>query len=261
MQLPELLLPYEAEIEKSKKEALEISLTSMGCNLVDDDSSLTASKFCGKPFVPHGMDYPVGKYSKQPLYLVTQINFEELPALEGYPKEGLLQIFSESEDSTIFETAMVRFISKQQMLVEPMTDFSFLQEIAGNCYLKSPTHLLSFEKREDYGNMSNDSTIDINGCDNLYEFIESIAEENDLDEDELEELGDIFNDTSAYSKVGGYSLGVQAPFSEDDLALVLQLEYSHIDNAVGDGTLFIHVPKEELAKSDFSNTEVIYECS
>lgn len=261
MKLPELLVSYEAEIEKFKKVAVEINLTSTGCHLMDDDSSLTTSKFCGKPFVPSGMDYPVGKYNKMPMYLVAQINFEQLPLLEGYPREGLLQIFSESDDDTIFESAKVRFISKEQMLEEPMTDFSFLDKIADDAYLESPTHLFAFKEREDYGNTANASTIEINGHDNFYDFIQEVAEENGLDEGDHEDLEDSFNESSIYSKIGGYSAGVQEPFSEDELALVLQLNYSDIENAQGDGSIFVHVPKEDLVNSNFSKAEVVYECT
>lgn len=261
MQLHKLLIPYEGEIKKLKKDAVEINLTSTGRHLMDDDSSLTTSKFCGKPFVPQGMKYPLGKYSEMPMYLVAQINFEQLPALEGYPSEGLLQIFSEGDDDTIFETAKVRFISKEQMAEEPITDFSFLSEIADDPYLESPTHLFSFEKREDYCNTANASTIEINGHDNLYDFIEDLGEANGLGESDIEEIADSIDEYSMYSKVGGYSAGVQEPFSEDELALVLQLDYSNVENSQGDGSLFVHVPKEDLAESNFSNAEVVYECS
>lgn len=48
------------------------------------------SKVGGLPFLPIGMPYPVD-YDNNYLFLLAQINFAELPHLEGYPTDGLLQ--------------------------------------------------------------------------------------------------------------------------------------------------------------------------
>ena len=46
----------------------------------------------GRPWWPRGLDFPRGADGK-PLYLLAQINFGELPALEPFPQGGLLQLF------------------------------------------------------------------------------------------------------------------------------------------------------------------------
>lgn len=50
------------------------------------------SKFAGFPYLPKDFEYPrtpEGAY----LYLLAQINFEEVPRLEGFPNKGILQFY------------------------------------------------------------------------------------------------------------------------------------------------------------------------
>ena len=54
--------------------------------------SLTTSRFLGDPYLPTGNTYPLDE-KQRPMPLLVQINFAEMPLLEGYPTEGLLQIF------------------------------------------------------------------------------------------------------------------------------------------------------------------------
>lgn len=55
------------------------------------------SKFGGKPYWPKGMKYPVSKSGSQ-LILLAQLNFDELPKLNKYPENGILQFFIEDDD-------------------------------------------------------------------------------------------------------------------------------------------------------------------
>ena len=55
-------------------------------------TALLDSKLLGRPYLPKGFEYPHDPDGK-PLRLLAQINFADVPPLEGYPDEGILQFF------------------------------------------------------------------------------------------------------------------------------------------------------------------------
>ncbi len=56
------------------------------------ETALWASKFGGIPYLPEGMEYPKNNKG-QPLQLLAQLNFEEMPRLEFFPEKGILQFY------------------------------------------------------------------------------------------------------------------------------------------------------------------------
>jgi len=54
---------------------------------------LTGSRLGGLPFLPEGVDYPRNPSDGQPLLLAAQIDFSELPELDGFPTHGIFQLF------------------------------------------------------------------------------------------------------------------------------------------------------------------------
>lgn len=55
------------------------------------------SKMGGTPYFPKNMEYPTvreGEDKGKPLYLLVQLNFGTLPKIEGFPNEGILQMFA-----------------------------------------------------------------------------------------------------------------------------------------------------------------------
>lgn len=71
--------------EESKRPAcyLEFSKEHFG---------VTDSHLGGVPYVPHNKKIPADEDGNQ-LWLCAQINFAQMPRLEGFPEEGILQIF------------------------------------------------------------------------------------------------------------------------------------------------------------------------
>ncbi len=65
-----------------------------------DKTGITDSKFGGIPYLPKGFPYPMrrGKNEDIPLKLLVQLNFGELPHIEGFPEKGILQIFCAADD-------------------------------------------------------------------------------------------------------------------------------------------------------------------
>lgn len=60
------------------------------------ESGVFDSKIGGTPYFPRNMAYPRGKngsYADQPLCLLAQLNFAQLPQISDFPSKGILQFF------------------------------------------------------------------------------------------------------------------------------------------------------------------------
>lgn len=57
----------------------------------EEEFSLTDSHLGGVPYLPRETPYPC--WEGQPLWLCAQLNFAQLPPLEGFPASGILQLF------------------------------------------------------------------------------------------------------------------------------------------------------------------------
>lgn len=87
----ELARQIRAEVvRESEIPFCKIALTTDNCTIFD-------SKVGGLPYWPRGEQLPVGR-SGQVLPLLAQINCEELPALEHFPRKGMLQFFMSDGD-------------------------------------------------------------------------------------------------------------------------------------------------------------------
>ncbi|WP_262916905.1 YwqG family protein [Chryseobacterium aahli] len=87
--IPEFLNEFKAQLEKYKLETIKIVATPLKN---EESLPIHSSKFLGRPYLPIGMEYPKDKENK-PMVLWAQINFSDIPILEGYPKHGILQFF------------------------------------------------------------------------------------------------------------------------------------------------------------------------
>ncbi|MEG4339562.1 DUF1963 domain-containing protein [Microcoleus sp. D3_18_C2] len=82
---------YRDRIEATIKPYIEIQTQN------NDDVNWWQSKFGGLPYLPKGFEYPKtpdGKY----LFLLAQINFSEVPPLDGFPDRGILQFYIADDD-------------------------------------------------------------------------------------------------------------------------------------------------------------------
>lgn len=88
--LPEELEPFRREFVAAVKPSVSIE--------VEPNESLAPwnSKFGGEPYLPLGTPYIYNEVG-EPMALLAQINFEELPEMENYPNSGLLQFFIEGD--------------------------------------------------------------------------------------------------------------------------------------------------------------------
>lgn len=86
-QLFEILPNAWAEkFSKTMKERIELSFTN------EDVISLVESKAGGWGYLPKEQGYPVNG-DGEPLFLLAQINFAEMPQIEGFPKSGILAFY------------------------------------------------------------------------------------------------------------------------------------------------------------------------
>lgn len=89
------MAPFEQAIASSKLGYIGI--------IADKHSEVTpwSSKLGGSAYFLKGQAYPTGP-DGVPLVLLAQLNFSEIPRLEGYPSQGILQFFIAGGEHSIF---------------------------------------------------------------------------------------------------------------------------------------------------------------
>lgn len=86
-----LKLPVELESYREKLEATIKPYIKIQTQLTQK-TTWWQSKIAGFPYLPKNFDYPKTDQNEY-LYLLAQINFEEVPQLEGFPDRGILQFY------------------------------------------------------------------------------------------------------------------------------------------------------------------------
>lgn len=77
--------------ENTSLPVIKLSISKDGAGILD-------SKVGGAFYVPSGDSAPKCKKTGKNLLLLAQVNFGDLPKLEGYPEKGLLQFFIDGND-------------------------------------------------------------------------------------------------------------------------------------------------------------------
>jgi len=123
--LPQELQEKKEIILHTAKSYIKISLRQA------DDMASVASKVGGTPYLPTTETYPLDKNGR-PMEFLAQINFGEMPALEGYPAKGLLQFFIGFENWGMDDDAPLKsdfkVIYRDNFDEEAQMDFSLLGE-------------------------------------------------------------------------------------------------------------------------------------
>lgn len=255
-EIPEFLEKYEADLKKYERDCILIATTPRKENILEDSLDLKDSKFLGKPFFPKKQEYPKDQNGK-PMVMVAQLNFEQIPKLEHFPSNGILQLFL-SPTEWYQDDAKIVYHPADELTLEPISDFSFLTE---EDYEEIPVfkiHELSFEKDTDKGG-SEDSQFDylFDGLD-YWEYVETLTEQQE------KEFSEFFNPMG--HKIGGYAEFTQSDPRDysterrDDIQ-ILQID---VDDHImfGDcGLGHIFISKEHLIKKDFSKAYFYWDCS
>lgn len=85
---------YEKYFAKFLRKTISLDISSHGDD--KDMSKRTASKFGGIPYWPKDMEWP--SYNGDPMLLVAQLNFSQLPHIDGFPTSGILQFFAINDE-------------------------------------------------------------------------------------------------------------------------------------------------------------------
>ncbi len=253
--IPEFLKRFETDLKEYERECVRIQARPKNDKLLHDTLGLTESKFLGKPFFPKDKDYPKDEHGK-PMVMVAQLNFEHIPLLEGFPKDGILQLFLSATHWYEDDSAII-YHTKEEVSLEPMADFSFLSEEDYDDMPIFKIHKLSFEKGIDRGG-SEDSQFDFDfDGEDYWSFTQQLNEEQE------KIFSEYFNPMG--HKMGGYAEFTQsdprdcADDQRDDIQ-VLQIDMDkHI--MFGDaGLAHIFIGKEDLIAKDFSKAYFYWDC-
>jgi uncharacterized protein YwqG len=249
--LPSFLSEFKSEIEKYRLEAVIINATPLTGGEVTD---IQESKFLGKPYLPIGFEYPKSK-DGNPMILLAQINFRDIPPIEHYPTSGILQLYVSPFDW--YDMEDYRIVYHQNIESNYQIDFSFLMD---SLYEESPIyceHKLSFRKEIEYGGRE-DVRFDLifNGLD-YFEYQET------LKKPQQDELDDFFYKIG--HKIGGYAYFTQSDPRDYDKTkrndvLLLQIDTDEQIMFGDSGVANVFIDFEDLKRKNFDKAYFNWDC-
>lgn len=262
LSFPEALQPYQATFEQSKTKFLKIT------HQRNTETPIWQSKFAGMPFLPLGVEYPKdadGNY----LYLLAQINFEEVPeGIEYLPKKGILQFYIANDDLYGMDFDAPAQQNGFRVLYFPEVDKENFQRDLPE--LREPkftpfdyplqAHQLSFEITEEMIG-TNDAHFDNFFGENANTLIDLSYDDPAIDEWLRQNI------KNSGHKMGGYADFTQEDprrYDEDKLERynTLLLQIDSIDGIcwgdMGIGNFFIN--QEKLKNLDFSDVLYNWDC-
>lgn len=237
----------------------------------EEDTSLISSKVGGYGYLPKKIAYPLNT-DNQPLSLLAQINFSEMPKLKLFPEQGILAFYVDYFDDLMgldFDspTNQERF---KVFYFPSITEKSYTES-------QQRTIFSPFEKIECYPVVEKemklygalDESIPMN---DIVEFTSLVGQpyyeflEEEINNPELEDtVNEMITPTSS---IGGYPFFTQSDPREYDQALadefnelLFQLDSDDQNIMWGDcgvGNFFIN--REKLLEKDFSHVLFNWDC-
>lgn len=264
LELPIELEPLREKFEKSVKPYVKINTKS-------GTTELWESKFRGNPYLPLNSEYPKD-INGNPLKLLAQINFEEIPNIAPFPQKGILQFFISPTDEVCglnfddqtkqdyFKVIYFSDIIKDSSKL--ITDFSFLSDNDNDYFPIEKEGHLTFEL--------NSAPVAINDFqfekifnDYFYNVFDELSPDGDG-----EELCDLY--VAHYGamghKIGGYAEFTQSDPRENSNSdfniLLLQIDMDDELNIMwGDaGVANFFIKEEDLKNLDFSKILYNWDC-
>lgn len=239
------------------------------------ETGLLQSKLLGTPYFPVGASYPLD-LNGEPLQLLAQINFAELPMLPDFPTRGVLQFFVSpvetgdqvwgmrmGDDEYFDEDEYLRDLQAGEyfrVLYYPDADSGDPQGVVPPVAIGflpvNQEARLQFREQTGYVTLTDFRFERIFGSD-PYDFFEQFGQAGDLVWEQYED----FVGQHSVARVGGYADFAQedprvlAP--DEDWLLLLQLDSYTTDDGVevlwGDaGVGSFHIRREDLRAQDFS---------
>jgi uncharacterized protein YwqG len=275
--LPKELAPYARKIASSK-------LPHVSVTPVRAQTKPWESKLLGVPYFPKDRRWPMDRDGK-PLVMLAQINFAEIPPLEGYPTEGILQLYvSPGYDDT--HGWGMRIDGAQKTELARLTDQSYFRVVYFPTVLNDAENLISetpqIEFSEEHGfPISGEARLTFKadasyvrhddyrfrryfGKDGYDFFYDDDSVRNDL----VDEYDEFIGGRYYQGRIGGYSRAEQRDprldFSSEEWLLLFSLdsfvtkEYSAgwADGGVGN----FYIRRRDLAKRDFRRVMHYWDC-
>lgn len=261
LEIPRAFALHWNEIQSVKKKYISIVA-------ITEQPSIEQSHFGFRPMLPIGFTYPTDAFH-HPLYPLAQINFREMPFLEGFPSTGYLQFyisgtadvygldFNNQQSQKDFRVLYF----EEHEVANFQTDFSFLKFDIKEYKLPSyKPHYLRFESKEEFPG----------GEDIHYEafakrYLEPIAKlYTSIEEDLLFEVSFCLGNIG--HRLGGYAYFTQtdprgylnSPFKDYILLFQMATDDEIMWGDAGVANFFIH--PNDLAKKDFSKVLYNWDC-
>ncbi|MFC3903115.1 Uncharacterized protein YwqG [Acinetobacter marinus] len=269
-QLPEIWQPFLDKIAPTKKDIVLMALTQC------DDLALWQSKVGGDPYMPLDVKFPEDQ-NGQPLALLAQINFAEMPAHADFPTQGILQFFIGSDDlyGLDFDDQQrqdgFRVLYYEQVINDPaqlQQDFSAInaKRHADASLPFSGQYAIQFELNHQFISISDFSFASkIFAVDQLYDF-EAQYGGDDLWQDMIEPYSEVVSANG--HQLGGYPFFTQEDPRSDtpkwqNYQLLLQIDTDDAENDImwgdsGVGNFFID--PVDLKNKDFSKVMYNWDC-
>lgn len=274
-ELPPELSPYAKAIERSR-------LGYIGITLRQPDALMPwNSRLGGTAYLPKGQAHPVGPDGK-PLALLAQLNFSEMPALQGYPARGIVQFFIAGSQSNAHVYGMLSDDTK------PFDEERYFASLSRQRWFRVVYHpqvLQDREKLQDAPAPSPEMMLPMTGTAALgfetgiepvsaydYRFERFLGKpaaaffaQFGAREEAVANNYIAFSDKPVVAKVGGYSNPTQRDprltRPDQDWVVLLELQGGALDNGFymewGDsGMGAFYIRRDDLARQDFSN--VVY---
>jgi len=214
------------------------------------------SKFGGEPYLPRGTEIPKGSDGAN-LHLLAQLDFDEIPRLDGFPETGILQFYISEQDGFGADFDHGTNQADFRVLYWPtvdrddaITDFSFLHKPSWSPLDQDamPLALAFTLGREPV--LPSDFRFEAHFEDPSDAFLDPYIEF-------FPRYGDVH-------QIGGYSSFCQDDprprAGPDHLIQLLQVDSGvHIDWGDG-GTANFFIRQQDLARRDFSSVLYTWDC-
>lgn len=250
--LPTTLHPYLEKITATILPTVTLQLSP------NDALTVWQSKIGGEPYLPLDTAYPIDS-NGNPLALLAQFNFAEIPNLPNFPDQGILQFYIAADDlyGMNFDDQQQQSGFKVLYFDQVIEDVKQLKQDFSDIQLDDDEYLLPFTGQyaiEFSLTMQPISTEDegFNIGDGSDDFYEAYSE----------------NFTSTGHRLGGYPYFTQSDprgYNQAirDYVLLFQLDTDDAENEImwgdsGVGNFFIH--PEDLKKRDFSKVLYNWDC-
>lgn len=243
MEIPEKLKKYEEYLKSTEKPAVEISFKCA-------ETLPWESKVGGCPYLEKAEDYPRGSDGR-PMMFLAQINLDDMPPLDDFPKHGLLQFYIGDDDYFGLDSACkVIYIPEYKKEPGGLLKINPFEE-----------EYIGYTPYSDEGKMRFKKTSMLIGTESET-FYDKFR--NKVTDDEWDELYDLCYPDGCH--IGGYPLFVQNPlpcYDDGELDVVLlQLDCEDECGIMfGDsGNCVFLISKEDLKNKNFDKVVYDWQC-